>query len=301
MKILFISDVTSWKKYAAIFDHVKPDLVMMGGDLISDGLASFWDECEKLIITLPKLRTKLLKFLEDHKSILKPRKPNAYEKVIDCIKNGYTGEIRTISGFASTPLVYADLLFKIDEHLHFEFHKLCDSLEEKARKSKEFLDIIESRISRFYEALQYSGKKCRAVFVVMGDHDFYDVPESYSLSRISSINNVHEISGRSITFEELRILGLGYMETHYLRRLRPLISSYQGKIDLLLTHAEQRRMTLLACLRPQLILRGHYMRGIYQVDGVRVASALFPAYVEVEVRDSKISHVEYIESEREDI
>ena len=45
--ILFISDVVSWDDYKKIFDEARPEIVMMGGDLVSDGIAEFWSRAEK--------------------------------------------------------------------------------------------------------------------------------------------------------------------------------------------------------------------------------------------------------------
>jgi len=268
---------------------------MMGGDLVSDGLASFWDESDRFIIKLPKLRDQLLEFLKTHKNALASMNSQIYEKIIEFIRSGYADEVSWNGGFASSPLVGADMLFSNREEVHLEFHRVWNQLEDEARKSPEFLDyIMKNHILKFYEALKYSGRSCDAVFVVMGDHDL-DFPQAYSTSQINSINNVFEISGRKVLFQNLNILGLGYLETHYLEKMRSIIALYQGNIDIILTHAEQRRMQLLASIKPGLILRGHFMQGIYQVNNTQVASAIFPSYIIVKMENNKVVNIEYIE------
>jgi 3',5'-cyclic AMP phosphodiesterase CpdA len=42
MKILVISDVIKWKGYEKIVDENQPDVIILAGDLTSDGFASFW-------------------------------------------------------------------------------------------------------------------------------------------------------------------------------------------------------------------------------------------------------------------
>ena len=50
----------------------------MGGDLVSDGYASFWDQIEGIVIETPELRNKLVAFLQENERILISRKPRMY-------------------------------------------------------------------------------------------------------------------------------------------------------------------------------------------------------------------------------
>ncbi|MEM3415397.1 MAG: metallophosphoesterase [Thermoproteota archaeon] len=42
MKILAISDVVRWEGYEKIVDEIKPDVIVLAGNLTSDGFACFW-------------------------------------------------------------------------------------------------------------------------------------------------------------------------------------------------------------------------------------------------------------------
>ena len=44
MKFLILSDVHSWDRFKEIFEKVKPDYLLLAGDLTSDGGARFWTE-----------------------------------------------------------------------------------------------------------------------------------------------------------------------------------------------------------------------------------------------------------------
>lgn len=44
MKLLAFSDVLEWKGYEKLVGRLQPDIVVLAGDLVSDGLASFWGD-----------------------------------------------------------------------------------------------------------------------------------------------------------------------------------------------------------------------------------------------------------------
>ena len=48
MKILVFSDIRVWKGYKEILKKISPDVVVLAGDLISDGWALFWKRVEEL-------------------------------------------------------------------------------------------------------------------------------------------------------------------------------------------------------------------------------------------------------------
>ena len=59
MKILVISDIIRWKGFEEIFDNVKPDVVVLPGDLTSDGFAAVWNEAVDQIAAYQKELKKL--------------------------------------------------------------------------------------------------------------------------------------------------------------------------------------------------------------------------------------------------
>jgi len=51
MKIVALSDIVRWENQIKVVDKIKPDVVVLAGDLTSDGFASFWPEAAQLIPT----------------------------------------------------------------------------------------------------------------------------------------------------------------------------------------------------------------------------------------------------------
>lgn len=117
-------------------------------------------------------------------------------------------------------------------------------------------------VDKFYRFLKYAGKKCK-VLVVHGNHD---LEEYYFPEKIDSIPGCKEISGKTVTVDGIRFLGLGYAETHCLRLLKPIINRLKGQIDVVLFHGENLR--LISSLEPKLIIRGGYVSGKYSVNGI---------------------------------
>lgn len=116
----------------------------------------------------------------------------------------------------------------------------------------------------FYSFLKRAGKTSK-VLVVAGNHD---QPPAYNLERISSIPGCEEISGRAVSLQGVRFLGVGYSQAHLIRDLYPLIESHKDKVDVVLSHCEGRRLRELGALRPKLIIQGHFGVGQYTVYGV---------------------------------
>ena len=145
-------------------------------------------------------------------------------------------------------------------------------------------DLIPTRVERFYEILEHASQTSE-IYLVRGNHDAAE----YDVKRISSIRNCYEISGKLVTSHDIRILGLGYDETHYSRTLRPLVEKTKTKADIVLTHAEQRRLQLICQIQPSLIVRGHFGLGRCEVDGIPIVSPIYPyCYAIIETRNGEI-------------
>lgn len=158
-------------------------------------------------------------------------------------------------------------------------------------------------IVRFYLALQYAGRQCQ-VFVVKGDHDLTSVePNSntctifgscpYDHEKIDAMVNCREISGKTTFIDGLQLLGLGYLETHYLRKLRSIAASQRTYPDIVLAHSENRRREMICRLfKPRLLLTGHCGFGKRKLgDTWIVESCCFPLqYATIEV-EGKTIHV----------
>lgn len=262
-----------------ITDHLRPDIVMMGGDLISDGGTDYQSIRWRKISTIPKLRRELLFFLNTHKDTLKLRKPREYEEALKSIKKNdreALSLVRYLMGFA-----------------HYGPGRRPDLEKSFCNQVYPLSQAYNDHIQEFYQALKHSSENYKAVFVVMGNHD-KGLQEAY-LTQINSHKNIHEISGKKVVYNNLRILGLGYMETHYLQKLRRLSELYRDKIDIILTHSEQRRMLEIAAwIRPKIIIRGHFGGGITKIkNSLVVGIGGFPNhYALIQLRDGSIENIE---------
>jgi hypothetical protein len=148
-----------------------------------------------------------------------------------------------------------------------------------------------AHVEKFYETLKEAGT-IGEVFVVKGDHDD-DFEGSYDVQRINSTKDCHEISGKLIVFNELRILGLGYNETHYLRTLQPLVQRMRGIVDIVLAHVEQSRLLATNEIRPKIVVRGHFMFGVSRINDVLVVGGRFPdCYSIIEMKNHLVESVD---------
>jgi Icc-related predicted phosphoesterase len=245
MRILAISDVRDWKGYDKIVARYAPDVVVLCGDLTSDGFASFWGRGFDLIPAFAERRDRLMKQF---------------------------GILRRENGLQ----VLSKGLAKFDE-----FRRRVDRLEQK------YIDTREFKIARrnlhtepFYRFLRFAGQHAR-VLVVKGDHD-EDFRDDYSVKKINGIRNCREISGKAHTINGFTFCGLGFTETHYRMRLREVHARVGDKVDVLIAHAEQRRVPLLAGFGPRVIIRGHFGSGCWLVSGI---PAVFTADVMYSVVD----------------
>ena len=243
MRILAISDVASWNGYTRILDKVHPDLVVLAGDLTSDGFARFWNDA------------------------------------LECVPRFVAARKRLMSKLG---VRLRDGLYVVPHSVHEEFSDGLYRLKDRYRDTEEF-ESARNRIhiGRFYRFLSVAGTRA-PVLVVMGDHD-EDFEGDYLVERINQIPGCQEISGRSATITGMRFLGLGYKETHYRRRLRPLIAQHSGSIDVVVAHAEQSAMPLIAEVRPKLIVRGHFGAGCYRVNGVPSVFTSVSTYTVIEL------------------
>jgi len=177
-----------------------------------------------------------------------------------------------------------------------------DSVKKALRRRWDFL--INLSIVRFYSVLQYAARRCR-VFVVRGDHDFvYATPSTttrdlfghspYDARKINAIENCREISGKIERIDGLRLLGLGYLESHYLKTLRSLAANQETSPDIVLAHSENRRRRIICELfKPKLFVTGHSGFGKRKMDNVWVVgSGSFPAnYATITIRSDTIKSV----------
>ncbi len=225
-------------------DRVRPDVVVLAGDLTSDGHAAFWREAVEFI---PDFRKEKARLLEKFDISQVKHMPKDYKWVVVTDGWVYYSKSGNLSGFRD----------RLDALIHR--YQQTDEFQVARR---------EIHVNRFYGFLRHAGKKAR-VLVVKGDHDD-DFEGDYLPEKVNRILGCSEISGRTFEVGGVTFLGLGFADTHYLTRLRPLISEFAGRADVVICHAEQRRVPLVSEFRPRVIIRGHFDLGRYLVAGVPV-------------------------------
>lgn len=244
MRILAFSDVYRWRGYERLVEQYKPRVVVLAGDLTSNGSAYFWDAAleavpryKKQIEALERKRRQCL--LRDNRAAL------------ESITPGKVGQARLLHAGPETQIANARLR---------EVHGLCrkDPAYQAARK--------KIHVDRFYRFLKYAGRRA-CVLAIKGDHDD-DFPGDYDPQRIDGIPGCHEISGKTFEAKGVFFLGVSYQETAYREIARALLARFPERGGIVISHARQRNVRLLAELRPRLIIRGHYGSGKFLLDGI---------------------------------
>jgi predicted phosphodiesterase len=230
MRILALSDAYDWDNQTELVDHYRPDVTALAGDLTSDGVAAF--------------RKRALEEIP------------AFCRARDALRLRH-GVIRS----------HGSLVYTVDQSQASQFYDRLAALEFRYRKTRAYLAARKKiHVDRFYEFLRYAGKVSR-VLVVKGDHD-NDFAGDYSPNRINRIRGCREISGKVETLGECTVLGLGFDHSAKRRELRRLIEKFRGQLGIVIAHAPQENIQLIAALQPRLLIRGHFGGGRYLIDGV---------------------------------
>lgn len=240
VRILALSDVYKWDDCCRLVDERTPDIVVLAGDLTSDGAAAFWHDALELI---PKFRVERRALYERVKRI----KRRGCKKCPIC------------SNPRSPYKVWA-----FDRHMEFLFFDHVRQLEEHYTKTKTFAAAHkEIHVDKFYAFLKYAGKQA-IVLVVKGDHDD-DFPGTYDVNRINRIPGCHEISGSAYSAHDELFLGVSYQCIGYRTISKSLLDQFPQRRGIVVAHARERNVGLLADLAPKLIIRGHFGFGEHRV------------------------------------
>lgn len=245
MKILAFSDVYRWRGYERLVDHYKPAVVVLAGDLTSNGNAYFW---EGALEAVPRYKKQIEALQRERTQCLLRDNYAALEGIVP----GKVGQARLLNA-AGPETQRANARLR-------EVHDLChkDPTYQAARK--------KIHVDRFYRFLKYAARRA-CVLVIKGDHDD-DFPEDYDPQRINGIPGCHEISGQTFEAKGMFFLGVSYQETAYRRIASNLLTRFPLRGGIVISHARQRNVRLLAELRPRLIIRGHYGSGKFLLDGI---------------------------------
>src|SRR6202162_3322635 len=136
MRILAFSDVHRWEGYEDLVNEHRPDMIVLAGDLTSDGNAAFWSEALQHIPEFAKRKSELLRRY---------------------------GQVEREKGF------YVSVA--APERLCNHFSHDLGELEDRYRKTKDFLEARKRiHVDKFYSFLRHAGKMTR-VLLTKGDHD----------------------------------------------------------------------------------------------------------------------------------
>jgi hypothetical protein len=155
-------------------------------------------------------------------------------------------------------------------------------LEDRYRRTEAFLKARKKmHVDKFYTFLHYAGKLSK-VLVTKGDHDD-DFADDYDTQRINRIPGCREISGKAYSRNRCIFLGLGFEQAGYRRPLRSFVGDFKGRAQVVIAHAPQRNLRLIAEIKPKLLIRGHFGSGQYIVDGAPTVftSGLNHAVIEI--------------------
>lgn len=265
MRILALSDVYRWDGCDRLVEQCKPDVVALAGDLTSDGVAAFWHDALELI---PKFRSERRALYERARRI----------KLSRCKRCPICANPRSpyqVWGF--------------ERHMEFLFFDHVRQLEEHYRKSKTFAVVQrEMHVEKFYAFLKYAGRRA-VVLVVKGDHD-EDFAGAYDACRINRIPGCYEISGRAYRAKGELFLGVSYQHTAYRRISASLVERFPQKGAIVIAHARERNVHLLADLAPKLIIRGHFGFGQHRI-GAALAVFTSGGHAIIDVAKSAVLHI----------
>lgn len=171
MRVLALSDVYKWDGYERLLDKCKPDVLVLAGDLTSDGVAAFWHEALELVPEFQGERRAL------------------YDRVRQI---RHSGKGCAICADPEPPYERCRLL----RHTDFMFLDHMRQLERYFRKTNAFAAVHRRiHVEKFYAFLEYAGKRS-TVLVIKGDHDD-DFVGAYDVDRINKIPGCQEISGKT--------------------------------------------------------------------------------------------------------
>lgn len=211
-------------------DRWNPAVIALAGDLTSDGTAEFWDTALEAI--------------------------PAFRRGMDALRRRLGVTTSPTEGYDIIPRTSVD-----------EFRQARWSLEHRHRNTRAFqLARKKLHVNKFYAFLRYAGKQA-TVLVVKGDHDD-DFAGDYDSRKINSIPGCYEISGKTYSVNRLTFLGLGFAQAGYRRPLRQLVLEQKGKVDIVIAHAPQKNVRIVADLEPRLLIRGHFGGGRHLIDQV---------------------------------
>lgn len=134
----------------------------------------------------------------------------------------------------------------------------------------------EEHLTEFVELLRHLEDLEVTSFTIQGNHDEYSSYDKLE-QHMHHLEYADEISEEVVEFNGLKILGLPYSYTHYLRNARQISDEFPGEYDVVLAHAESSRRIWLFELVAQFIITGHFAEKLCQIqDSVFASMGSYP-------------------------
>jgi hypothetical protein len=181
-------------------------------------------------------------------------------------------------------LCISDILWEIDQYDMVE--RLITEIETHSPSLVLFGgDVIndggnaDEHVEEFLTVLEYLDEIETVSYTISGNHDEYsDYPAV--VKRIDELSYAEEISGRSVTYDRIRIAGVPYSYTNRLGNVRTIAEDFPGEYDIVLAHAARARRVWLFDLDTRFIVTGHFAEELCQIqDTAFVSMGSYPANV----------------------
>ena len=265
MNILVISDVRNWDGYLKVFDHFKPDIVVLAGDLTANGVI----DTDAILNYFPDYTKR-----KEHYWQLRGRKYTKLKKegILDKYEEWSRYYVERTDPEKRHNFIYfnapKDKQFipkftRIKNRDNFNYNKIW-KLRSKYRDSfsfeKKYRELFRNG---FYNFIKYAGKNS-VVLIIKGDHDKYP---SYNSSKISRIVGCHEISGKISKVGKTSFLGVSFDCCKNETTLKKYLAN-KKHVDIVVAHSPQQIVPLLSTNKPRLIIRGHFGQGCFFVNHI---------------------------------
>lgn len=148
--------------------------------------------------------------------------------------------------------------------------------------------------SSLYELVDFLDENRIRTFFIRGNWD--RAPYDRLLDATRRLPHIEEISDRVAEFGGVRILGIPFSSTEYLRNCKRIGERFPEPVDIVLAHAELVRRIWLFELKTKFVITGHYDSQVAQIrDKVFVSLGGFPsdlAIVDYEETRQTVTYVE---------
>lgn len=117
--------------------------------------------------------------------------------------------------------------------------------------------------SSLYKLVDFLNENKIQTFFIRGNWD--RTPYDRLIDLTHQLPHVEEISGRIVTFNDVKILGVPFPFTNHLRTAKQLGERFSAPVDIVLAHAEFARRIWLFELKTKFVVTGHFDSQLCQI------------------------------------